>query len=94
MVDTIHKAGHEPGLVPCSDSALAILLTTDTLRDNLQTIRENIALFIKTSNEISLVVNSKKTLYMITCFHQNVVQNQNIVIANLSTVVARVLTVF
>ena len=54
------------------------------LGENLQTVRENAGIFIKASKGISLEVNSKKTKYMITSRHQNVVQNQNIVIGNLS----------
>ena len=34
--------------------------------------------------DIGLEVNSKKTKYMITSLHQNVIQNQNMVIGNLS----------
>ena len=51
---------------------------------NLQTIRENTEIFIKASKDIGLEVNSEKTKYMITTIHQNVIQNQNIVIGNLS----------
>ena len=49
------------------------------LEENLQTVQENSEIFIKASLE----VNSEKTKYMITSFHQNIVQNQNIVIGNL-----------
>ena len=54
------------------------------LGENLQTVRENTEIFIKASKDIGLEVNSKKTKYMITSRHQNVIQNQNIVIGNLS----------
>ena len=56
----------------------------NTLGENLQTIRENAEIFIKTSNDIGLEVYSEKTKYMIRSHHQNVIQNQNIVIENLS----------
>ena len=54
------------------------------LGENLQTVRENAEIFIKASKDIGLDVNSEKTKYMITSRHQNVTQNQNIVIGNLS----------
>ena len=54
------------------------------LGENLQTVRDNADIFIKASKDIGLEVNSEKTKYMITCRHQNVIQNQNIVIGNLS----------
>ena len=53
------------------------------LGENLQTVRENAEIFIKASKD-GLEVNSKKTKYMTTSRHQNVIQNQNIVIENLS----------
>ena len=54
------------------------------LGENLQTVRENAVIFIKASKDSGLEVNSKKTKYMITSRYQNVIQNQNIVIGNLS----------
>ena len=55
------------------------------LGENLQTVRENAEIFIKPSKDIGLEVNSeKKTKYMITSLHQNTIQNQNILIGNLS----------
>ena len=54
------------------------------LRENLKTVRENTEIFIKASKGVGLEVNSDKTKYMITSRHQNVIQNQNIVIGNLS----------
>ena len=54
------------------------------LGKNLQTVRENAEISMKASKDIGLVVNSEKTKYMITSRHQNVIQNQNIVIGNLS----------
>ena len=55
----------------------------DMLGENSQTVRENTEIFIKVK-EIGLEVNSKRTKYMITSRHQNVVQNGNVVIGNLS----------
>ena len=54
------------------------------LEENLQTVRENKEIFIKESKDNGLEVNSKKTKYMSTSRQQNIVQNQNIVIENLS----------
>ena len=54
------------------------------LGQNLQTVRENVEMFMKASKDIGLDVDSEKTEYMITSRHQNVTQNQNIVIVNLS----------
>ena len=54
------------------------------LGENLQTVRENAEIFIKASKEIGLEVNSEKTKYMMTSRHRNVIQNQNILIGNLS----------
>ena len=54
------------------------------LGESLQTVRENIEIFIKISKDIGLEVNSEKIKYMITSRQQNIVQNQNIVIENLS----------
>ena len=42
---------------------------------NLQTVRENIEVFIKASKDIGLEVNSEKTKYMITSRQQNIIQN-------------------
>ena len=56
----------------------------DMVGENLQTVKENTEMFIKTNKDIGLEVNSKKTKCMITSHHQNVVQNQNKVIRNLS----------
>ena len=53
------------------------------LGENLQTVKVNVEIFIKTSKDIGLEVNSEKTKYMITSRHQIVVQNQIIVIGNL-----------
>ena len=47
------------------------------LGENLQTIRENIEIFIKASKDIGLEVNSENTKYMITSRHQNVEKSQN-----------------
>ena len=54
------------------------------LGENLQAIRENTEIFIRASKDIGLEVNYDKTKYMITSRQQNIVQNQNIVIENLS----------
>ena len=50
------------------------------LGENLQTVRESKETLIQASKEIGLEVNSEKTICMITSGHQNIVQNQNIVI--------------
>ena len=60
------------------------MLMANMLGENLQTVRENVEIFIKASKDIGLDVNSEKTKYMITSRQQNVIQNQNIVIENLS----------
>ena len=54
------------------------------LGESLQTIRENTEIFIKASKGIGSEVNSEKTKHMITSRQQNIVQNQNTVIENLS----------
>ena len=54
------------------------------LGKNLQTVRENAEIFIKASKDVGLELNSEKTKYMITSRQQNIVQNQNIMIENLS----------
>ena len=54
------------------------------LGENLQTVRKNMEIFIKARKDIDLEVNYEKTKYMITSRHRNVIQNQNIVIGNLS----------
>ena len=54
------------------------------LGQNLQTVRENAEIFIKTNKDICLEKNSENTKYMIISRHENVIQNQNIVIENLS----------
>ena len=54
------------------------------LGENFQAVRENAEFFIKANKDIGLEVNSEKTNNMITSSHQTVIQNQNIVIGNLS----------
>ena len=54
------------------------------LGENLQTIRKNTEIFIKSSMDIGLEVNSEKTKYMITSRQQNITQNPNVVNENLS----------
>ena len=54
------------------------------LVENLQTVKENTEIFVNACKGISLEVNSKKTKYKITSRNQNVLQNQNILIGNLS----------
>ena len=63
---------------------LAYADNVNMLGENLQTIRENTEIFIKASKDIGLEVNSEKTKYMITSRQENIVQNQNTVIENLS----------
>ena len=67
-------------------SCLFMLMTSNMLGENLQTVRENTEILIKASKEIGLEVNSENTKYMITSRQQNIVglENQNIVIGNLS----------
>ena len=66
------------------DQLLVYADDINMLGENLQTVRENAEIFIKATKDIDLEVNSDKTKYMITSRHQNVIQNQNIVIGNLS----------
>ena len=66
------------------DQLLVYADDVNMLGENLQTIRENTDIFIKASKDIGLEVNSDKTKYMITSRQQNMVQNQNIVLENLS----------
>ena len=54
------------------------------LGENSHTIRENTEIFIKASKDIGLGVKSDKTKYMITSRQENIVQNQNVAIENLS----------
>ena len=54
------------------------------LGENLQTIRENTEIFVRASKDIGLEVNSDKTKYMITSRQQNIAQNKNKMIENLS----------
>ena len=54
------------------------------LGENLQTVRKNMEIFIKASKYIGSEVNSENTKYKITSRHQNVIQNQNTVVGNLS----------
>ena len=64
-----------------------LLVCTDDvsmLIDNLQTLWDNVEIFIKASRDIALEANSQKTKYMTIPHHQHVIQNQNIVIENLS----------
>ena len=54
------------------------------LRENPQTIRENTGILLEAYKEIGLEVNPEKTKYMIMSRDQNIVQNGNIKIGNLS----------
>ena len=58
-------------------------MKSNILGENLQTIRENTEIFIKSSKDTGSEVNFEMTKYTITSRHQNVVQNQNTVIGNL-----------
>ena len=65
-----------------------LLVYTDDVNmygENLQNVRENTVIFIKAGKDIGFEVNSEKIKYTITS-HQYVglIQNQNIVIGNLS----------
>ena len=59
-----------------SDSIELLVYADDVniLGENLQTVRKNADIFIKTNKDIGLEVNSEKTKYMITSRHQNVIQ--------------------
>ena len=63
---------------------LLVYADINKLGENLQIVRENTEIFIKTCKDTGLDVNSEKTKYMITSRHQNVIQNQNVVNGNLS----------
>ena len=63
---------------------LLVYADDNILGENLQTVRENAEIFIKGSKDIGLEENFENTKYMITSRHQNVIQNQNIVIGNSS----------
>ncbi|KAJ4442283.1 hypothetical protein ANN_12151 [Periplaneta americana] len=54
------------------------------LRENPQTIKENMGILLEARKEIGLEVNPKKTKYMIMSRDQNIVRNGNIKIGNLS----------
>ena len=54
------------------------------LGENLQTVRENIEFLIKARKKIGLEVNSEKTNAHMSPTKYSIVQNQNIVIENLS----------
>ncbi|KAJ4435317.1 hypothetical protein ANN_17927 [Periplaneta americana] len=54
------------------------------LGENPQMIRENTAILLEASKEISLEVNPEKTKYMIMSCDQNIVRNGNTKIGNLS----------
>ena len=49
------------------------------LGENLQTVRQNTLVLMKTCKDISQEVNSEKTKYMITFHHQSAVQNENVI---------------
>ena len=54
------------------------------LGENLQTVRKNTEIFIKVSKNLTLEINSEKIKDIIISRHLNIVQNQIIVIGNLS----------
>ncbi|KAJ4443147.1 hypothetical protein ANN_04797 [Periplaneta americana] len=54
------------------------------LGENPQTIRDDTGILLEASKEIGLEVNPEKTKYMIVSRDQNIVQNGNIKIGNLS----------
>ncbi|KAJ4426658.1 hypothetical protein ANN_26456 [Periplaneta americana] len=54
------------------------------LGENPQTIKENTGILLEASKEIGLEVNPEKTKYMIMSRDENIVQNGNIKIGNLS----------
>jgi ABC-type siderophore export system fused ATPase/permease subunit len=63
---------------------LAYADDVNLLRDNTDTIKKNTETLIDASKEVSLEINVEKTKYMLLSRHQNVGQNRNIKIANIS----------
>ena len=63
---------------------LLVYADDNMLGENLQIVQENAEISIKASKDIGLEINSKKTKYMITSCHQNIIQNQTAVNGNLS----------
>jgi hypothetical protein len=53
------------------------------LGENINTIKKNTAL-LKASREVGLEVNTEKTKYVIVSHHQNVRQNDKLLVANKS----------
>ena len=65
-------------------SCLFMMMTSIYYEIIYKPLGKNTEICIKACKDIGLEVNTKKTKYMITSTQQNVVQNQNITIGNLS----------
>jgi hypothetical protein len=63
---------------------LAYAYDVNLLGNNIRTIKRNIETLIDASKEVGLEMNVEKTKYLLLSHHQNVGQNQEITIANLS----------
>ena len=71
----------------CVTGAHATAWTTavdNMFGENVRIVRENAEIFMKASMDTGLEINPKKTKFIITYRQQNVVENQNIIIGNLS----------
>jgi hypothetical protein len=64
---------------------LAYADNVNLLGDNIDAIKKNTETLIDASKEVGLEINVEKTKYMLLSRHQNVDQNQDIIIANRSS---------
>jgi hypothetical protein len=63
---------------------LAYVNDVNLLGDNTDTTKKNMEILIDASKEVGLEVNAAKTKYMLLSRHQNVGQNLDIKIENIS----------